>query len=436
MNRDLNLNVDKTEIKLREKKLWNKNFFILWQGQLVSSLGDAIYEIALGFWVLMVTGSTALMGTLMAVSMIPKIVISPFAGVLIDRSERKYIIVAMDLIRGIVITLVGIVTILGYAKIWMILLAGMIIGTCAAFFNPCMGSVLPDIVSQDKIVKANSSYQMTTTGSNLIGTVFGGMLYATLGAPIMFLINGISYLFSAFTELFMKVPMIKKEHQNTNFKEDFILGIKFSWNFKGLRNIIILGCIINFFSQVGFILLMPMFNNDSNLGAAKYGIAMGMLLGGMMIGMVILSIINLKPQNKFKLFCSSGIVCMIALSSIPIAHNFYFICGAIFLGGIFLGGIFNSTLNTLLSSTTQIIVPQHMRGKILSLNNTVCMALSPLGMVLGGVLGGIFEIRKVMFFSFAATLMLIIIFCFMKSVKKVINYDPGNSTFQKIMQQL
>ncbi|WP_434296522.1 MFS transporter [Clostridium sporogenes] len=429
MNRDLNLDIDKTEVKLREEKLWNKNFFILWQGQLVSCLGDAIYEIALGFWVLMVTGSTALMGTFMAISMIPKIIISPFAGVLIDRCERKCIIVGMDLIRGVVITLVGIVTILGYARIWMILSAGMIIGTCAAFFNPCMGSVLPDIVPKSKIVKANSSYQMTTTGSNLIGTVFGGMLYATLGAPIMFLIDGISYLFSGFTELFMKVPIIKKQYQNTNFKEDFILGIKFSWNFKGLRNIIILGCIINFFSQVGFILLMPMFNNDPNLGAAKYGITMGMLLGGMIIGMLVLSIINLRPQNKFKLFCISGIACMIALSSIPLVHNFYLICVVIFLGGIF-----NSILNTLLSSTTQIIVPQHMRGKILALNNTVCMALSPLGMVLGGVLGAIFEIRKVMFFSFIITLMIIIIFCFMKSVKKVINFNPENSTFQDIMQ--
>ncbi len=208
-----------------------------------------------------------------------------------------------------------------------------------------------------------------------------------------------------------------------------MFGIKFSWNFKGLRNIIILGCVINFFSQVGFILLMPMFNNDSNLGATKYGIAMGMLLGGMMVGMFILSIVNLKPENKFKLFCISGIVCMIALSSIPIVHNFYLICAVIFLGGVF-----NSILNTLLSSTTQIIVPQHMRGKILAINNTVCMALSPLGMVLGGVLGAIFDIRKVMFFSFAITLMLIIIFCFMKSVKKVINFNPKNSTFEDIMQ--
>lgn len=71
------------------KKLWNKDFLILWQGQLVSTAGDAVYSIALGFWVLAVTGSTAMMGTLMAASTLPGVLISPFAGVLIDRAHKK-----------------------------------------------------------------------------------------------------------------------------------------------------------------------------------------------------------------------------------------------------------------------------------------------------------------------------------------------------------
>ena len=59
--------------------IWNLNYLLLWQGQLVSALGDAMYAIALGFWVLEKTGSTAMMGTLMAASTLPRVVISPFA---------------------------------------------------------------------------------------------------------------------------------------------------------------------------------------------------------------------------------------------------------------------------------------------------------------------------------------------------------------------
>ncbi|MFR3559072.1 MAG: MFS transporter [Paraclostridium sordellii] len=74
---------------LKNNKLWNKNFTLLWQGQLVSCLGDAFYSIALGFWVLDKTGSSAIMGILMAAVSIPRVIIGPFAGVIVDRFDRK-----------------------------------------------------------------------------------------------------------------------------------------------------------------------------------------------------------------------------------------------------------------------------------------------------------------------------------------------------------
>ena len=84
-----------------KEKLWTLSFLILWQGQFVSTLGDAVYSIALGFWVLSATGSTALMGLLMAASTLPGVLVSPFAGVLIDRSNKKLLFILMDILRGI-----------------------------------------------------------------------------------------------------------------------------------------------------------------------------------------------------------------------------------------------------------------------------------------------------------------------------------------------
>ena len=93
---------------IKKKPLWNLNFFLLWQGQLVSAIGDVAYEIALGFWILAATGSTGLMGGLMAASAVPRVLMAPFAGVLVDRSNRKWMIFAMDAVRGIVVVLVGV----------------------------------------------------------------------------------------------------------------------------------------------------------------------------------------------------------------------------------------------------------------------------------------------------------------------------------------
>ncbi|WP_052447408.1 MFS transporter [Clostridium polynesiense] len=419
-----------SEKRKKKSSLWNINFILLWQGQMVSSLGDTVYQIALGFWILAFTGSTALMGTLMAASMIPKLIVSPFAGVWVDRLNRKWIIVLTDALRGVIITFLGTAAIFGFIEIWMVFTAGIIMGLCGAFFNPAMGSVLPDIVPNDKIVKANSVYNMAVTGTNVVGTVSGGYLYTLLGAPILFLVNGISYIFSAFTEVFMKIPHINRETENGNFKEDFKEGIKFSWNLKGLRYIMILACGINFFSQIGFILLMPMFQGAGGLGEEKYGVIMGILTAGMLVGMAFLSIYNLKSDKKYFAFMLSSILCFGAALFVPFIRNFY---GLSFI--VFLIGVFNSILNTILFSTLQLVVPQNMRGKVLSILSTLTQGLTPLGMLIAGVMAEFIPIRAVIFFGFGCDFILALGFMFIKSFKKFISFDPELHSLEDVINE-
>jgi len=170
-----------------ERRLWNVNFLLLWQGQFVSSLGDTAYTVALGFWVLAVTGSTALMGTLMATTALTRVVVSPFAGVLVDRSDRKWMIVAADAARGVVIVAVAAAAFAGVLDVWMVFAAGVILGLGGAFFGPAVISALPDIVPKAKLVKANSVFHLIYAASGIPGYSVGGCLYALLGAPLRFL---------------------------------------------------------------------------------------------------------------------------------------------------------------------------------------------------------------------------------------------------------
>ncbi len=134
-------------------RLWNKNFFLLWQGQLVSMLGDILYMIALDFWILDMTGSTGLMGLLSALTMLPRIVLGPFAGVFVDKWNRRNIIVLTDFIRGIVVTFVGIAGIFGFIQVWMVFIVGIISGLCSAFFGPAVNSIKPELVHESKFVR-------------------------------------------------------------------------------------------------------------------------------------------------------------------------------------------------------------------------------------------------------------------------------------------
>ena len=211
---------DSPETRSPSRSFWTRSFFLVWQGQLVSSLGDVVYQLALGFWVLKVTGSTALMGTLMAASTLPRILVAPFAGVVADRADRKWLMTWMELIRGAFVTLIGIAAFGGWLQVWMVFVAGVVIGLGGAFFGPALGACVPDLVPSEKLVQANSAMQLVGTGSMIFGSVLGGFLYQAMGEARLFLFNGLSYLFSSLMLVFARIPRVIRTGAPQHFIAD------------------------------------------------------------------------------------------------------------------------------------------------------------------------------------------------------------------------
>lgn len=402
-------------------KLWNRNFFLLWQGQLVSIFGDALYSMALGFWVLQETGSTTIMGSIMALVTIPRIIIGPIAGVIVDRYDRKKLIILGDLIRGIGMLVVAILSLNGLLKIWMVMLMGILLGICSSFFNPSIQSVLPEIVPNDKLVKANSSYQMATTGADIVGLSIGGFLYTLIGAPLMFLINSISYLFSAFTEGFIKIPKIERKNLNITFKEDFMEGIKFILTFKGLVRSLIMAFFINFLFGMIRVLIIPWFLSNPSLGMTKYGILNGFQSFGFLIGTFVLSFINIKSNHKYNVYIFSIITFVSLIGFAAFINNFIIIivCFTIAFGFMFV-------FNTLANSTIMELTPSDKRGKVFATIGTLAMAISPIGNFVGGVLGEFMNPRSIIIGSTIISFIIICIIVVNQDVKKFLNYDTSN----------
>ena len=379
-----------------QEKLWTKSFLILWQVQLVSTLGDAVYSIALGFWVLAVTGSTALMGLLMAASTLPGVLVSPFAGVLIDRCNKKRLFILMDVVRGISIVLLASAAYKGFIAIWMVFAAGILLSICGAVFSPGIQSTVPDLVPKSRIPNATSIFSTVGVGSNMIGSVAGGFLFQTLGAPLLFLFDGLSFLFSGASLPFVKIPKNSVKEKQHFFK-DMADGFRYIWNQKGLCMILIVAALINFFANIGIVLFLPFFQSSPSLGAGKYGIAMACFMAGEMAGFLFLSVVSVKPSNKLKLYIISNIIFDITM--VIAINQPSFIVMLLFL---VLTGFFNSIVNVILMSTVQASTPQEVRGKVMSFMNMLTQGLTPFAMALGGVLGGVFPIRIVISAAFAA----------------------------------
>ena len=402
----------------KTKRLLNRNFVLLWQGQLVSAIGDVAYEIALGFWVLAVTGSTALMGALMAASTLPRVVLSPFAGVWVDRLDRKWLIVLMDAARGLAVIFAGVMAVLGSLQIWMVFAVGIIIGLGAAFFQPAVSSVIPDLVEKKDLVKANSGFAMIRAGSGILGNSGAGILYTLIGAPLLFLINGFSYLASAISELFIRVPRIHHTAARPRFWTDMRSGLTFVWNYKGLRFLFAGAAIINFFASISFILMLPLFQRTASLGPGRYGITMALMTFGMFAGMIGVASARISASRRLAVFSIAALVMGIAWIAFPLANSF-----VVMLGLVFIGGLGNAVINVFIDTITQLTVPQHLRGKVYGLLNTLSMGLMPIAMAVGGVLGGLLPIRTVMVGSWVVVVLIMAPMLLSRDFRHFIQFD-------------
>ncbi|HEX3029676.1 MAG TPA: MFS transporter [Clostridia bacterium] len=410
--------------KNNKDKLWSRGFMLIWQGQLVSTLGDAAYSIALGFWILKVTGSTALMGTLMATSALPGVLVSPFAGVLLDRMNKKIIMVLMDILRGIVMVLIAVEAYSGAIAVWMVFVAGILLSICGSLFRPGVNASLPDLLPEAKLSNANSMLSMVSTGANMIGNVIGGFLYQSLGAPLLFLFNGLSYLFSGVSISFVDLPK-KRPEKSRNIFYDMKAGFHFMWKKKGLRYMLMMAAVINFFAYIAIVLFLPMFETTSYLGAGLYGVAMACFMGGCMVGYIALSIVTLSPAHRLHYFIAAN-----ALSTICFIAGVNQRLLGIMIPFLAMGGFFNSVVNVILLSSVQATTPNDMRGKVFAFLNMTTQSLTPLSMAIGGVLASFFPIRLIISLSFFVIMIFVTPFLFVKDFKNFINYKEKSNVNQ------
>jgi DHA3 family macrolide efflux protein-like MFS transporter len=416
------------KMTVNKEKLWSRNFFLLWQGQLVSATGDVFYGLALGFWVLKATGSTALMSTLMAVTMLPRIAVSPFAGVAVDRMDRKKLIILMDVIRGVIIGFIAAAAFMGTLKIWMLFGAGIGIGICTAFFNPAVSSSIPDITAKSRLIKANSVFGMIYNISGIVGNSTGGILFAIFGAAFIFLFNSVSYLFSAGAVIFMSIPKIRSQSNlKPNFFDEMKSGFRFVWNFKAIRYIMILASAVNFFGSMGFILLLPLFERNNSLGPKSYGLVIGFFMGGIFAGMLLTSVVNIRPSIRFKVFFLTSLLFSLTMASVPL---YLWVPSMALL--IFTAGICSAIINVFINTMVQLVIPHEMRGKVFSLQATLAGSLMPLGYAAGGIAAEFMPIRVLISSSCAIIGFLFIPTAFSENLKKFINYDPDSDTLNSI----
>ncbi len=396
-------------------RLWNKNFVLLWQGQLISQIGQRYFNVGMLFYIKQATESASLMGAMMLFSTLPGVLLGPMGGTFADRFSRKKIIVYSDLIQGIlVLSLAALMFFLMYAGnmiattyppdgfsllsfiylsphsntiiiTWMFIVAtfGAII---FAFFTPAMTASIPDLVPKDKLDVANSLNQFAIFMAMFAGQGLGGLIFSITGAPLLFLINSFTYLYASGSETFISIPQPLPEKKLKSgeawkiFVSDTKEGLVYVWNEKGMRILFLAAALLHFLIAP-LVLLLPFYVEDYlKQNASWYGYLLAGVGVGSVIGYMIAGTVNVRGRAQSNMIIYSLLGASVGLGIVGFIIQPFMVLGVVAFIGL-AAGIFIVKATTVI----QLAASSDIRGRVFGLLTTLTSGLAPIGMGIAGV---------------------------------------------------
>ena len=174
-----------------------RDFALLWSGMTVSLLGDGIFTVALAWQVYELSDAPTALSAVGVAWTLPQIGVLLFGGAVADRLERRLVLVAADLVRGLAVTAVGVLAVGDALELWHLFALAAVFGTSSAFFGPAFTAFVPELVSRDELVEANALEQVVRpVAVRFAGPALGGWLIAEFGVAAAFLLDGASFLVS------------------------------------------------------------------------------------------------------------------------------------------------------------------------------------------------------------------------------------------------
>lgn len=357
----------------------HKNYRLYFYGQSVSLVGTWIQRIATPWLVYRLTDSAFMLGVIGFASQIPTFILSPFAGVIIDRVNKYKVMLVTQILLLIQAALLAILYLTGNIQIWHIIVLNLFQGTINAFDGPARQSFVIEMVEgKEDLPNAIALNSAMFNGARLIGPTVAGMLIAFTGEGVCFLINALSYLFVIVSLLRMRVshkePKLKKMDVVKNIKE----GFSYTFHSVPIRAILLM-LSLSSLTAMQYVVLMPVFSKEVLNGTSQ---TFGFLMAASGIG-ALLGTLVLASKNNVK-----GLEKLIPIAALAFGLGLiFFSLSSYFIVSFFLMFVLGAgmILQTASSNTLiQSIVEEDKRGRIMSIYTMAFMGTAPFGALLTG----------------------------------------------------
>ena len=362
------------------RALKNRNFQLFFGGQIISLVGTWMQTVAEAWLIYRLTGSAALLGVLGFVGQIPIFLLSPLAGLAADRWPRRRVVIATQASSMLLAFTLAALTLTGRIRVWEIIALATLLGTVNAFDVPARQSFLIEMVGRENLLNAIALNSSMFNGARVAGPAIAGLLVALVGEGWCFLLNGVSYLAVIAGLFLMRIENTKTVHDGAAPLEKLREGFRFARRTKPIRALLVLLGVVSFMA-LPFSVLMPIFAvRILHGGASAYGWLMGAVGFGAMFGALVIAMrAQLRGLGNVVAYSATGLGLSLALFS---ASRWFLLSFALLvICGFTMMMQFTAT-NTLI----QAMVPDQLRGRVMSIYSMMFLGMSPLGSLLAGAL--------------------------------------------------
>ena len=361
--------------ELAFKRLWTANIF--------TNLADGLGKTAFPLLAITLTRDPLLISIIGALAMLPWLLFAIPIGAIVDNVDKRKALATTNSIRMLIAAILALLITTEQVTIFWLYLVTFVVGICEVFADTTSQSLIPAIVKNKELEKANSRMEMTfTIFQDFIGAPIGGLLYAVaIAAP--FIANSLGFLIAALLCLSMPLPFLinKKEFtENPGFIKDIKFGINYLFTHKQLLRIVLITTTIGFcwaFASSTMILYLV---EDLNLNPKKYGFLLTFN------GLIVLLGALAAPKTAKLIGRGLALALAISISSITILAQGLVTNIWLFLIPNAINAFWLPHWNILLMSTYQRLIPQELYGRIHGTRRTLVWGMMPIASFLGGLL--------------------------------------------------
>lgn len=363
---------------------WKKPFFIFWISQAFSLLGSTLVQFGLVWWLTKTTGSASILATASAIAVVPQIVVSPFAGAIVDRTSRKKVMMLADSIIAFASILLAVLFLLNVVQVWHIYVVMFVRSIGEAFHYPAEQASVPLMVPNEQLSRIAGLNQALRGGVNIVAPPLGALLLELLDVQGTLAVDFITAFFAVAILFFLKIPQPQASQESKlsfeSLTADMLSGLRYILNWKGLVALIAIAMGFKIALSPAFSLLPLYINKYFNGEAAQYALVESICGIGVVVGGVLLGIWGGFKKRIWTTWFSLTIIgiCFVAVSFL-LPNQF-----SIFLPIIFILSFMIPFIDGPFLAILQANVTPEYQGRVLTMTTSLLWLTTPVGLAIAG----------------------------------------------------